>query len=97
MDESILGHDGKVGHLCPTVAWEQSAASWVVAPAVRPLVVRCWMSKAATGDWSASSALPSSQTIYGIVVMLSLNRTFEIEAAPGLVCDRNAMRPGVVV
>jgi V/A-type H+-transporting ATPase subunit K len=30
------------------------------------------------------SALPSSQTIYGIVVMLSLNRSFEIEAAPGL-------------
>ncbi len=30
------------------------------------------------------SALPSSQTIYGIVVMLSLNRTFDIEAAPGM-------------
>lgn len=30
------------------------------------------------------SALPSSQTIYGIVVMLSLNQNFEIEAAPGL-------------
>ncbi len=30
------------------------------------------------------SALPSSQTIYGIVVMLSLNQGFEIEAAPGL-------------
>lgn len=30
------------------------------------------------------SALPSSQTIYGIVVMLSLNRTFAIEAAPGM-------------
>ena len=30
------------------------------------------------------SALPSSQTIYGIVVMLSLNRTIEIESAPGL-------------
>jgi len=30
------------------------------------------------------SALPSSQTIYGIVVMLSLNRTVEIESAPGL-------------
>jgi V/A-type H+-transporting ATPase subunit K len=30
------------------------------------------------------SALPSSQTIYGIVVMLSLNRSFTIEAAPGM-------------
>ena len=30
------------------------------------------------------SALPSSQTIYGIVVMLSLNRAVSIEAAPGL-------------
>ena len=30
------------------------------------------------------SALPSSQTIYGIVVMLSLNRTFDLAAAPGM-------------
>lgn len=30
------------------------------------------------------SALPSSQTIYGIVVMLSLNRTVDIANAPGL-------------
>ncbi len=30
------------------------------------------------------SALPSSQTIYGIVVMLSLNRSFTLEAAPGM-------------
>ncbi len=30
------------------------------------------------------SALPSSQTIYGIVVMLSLNRTVDIGNAPGL-------------
>lgn len=30
------------------------------------------------------SALPSSQTIYGIVVMLSLNRTITIDSAPGL-------------
>jgi V/A-type H+-transporting ATPase subunit K len=30
------------------------------------------------------SALPSSQTIYGIVVMLSLNRNVDIESAPGL-------------
>jgi V/A-type H+-transporting ATPase subunit K len=30
------------------------------------------------------SALPSSQTIYGIVVMLSLNRPVSIESAPGL-------------
>ena len=30
------------------------------------------------------SALPSSQTIYGIVVMLSLNQSFAIEAAPGM-------------
>ncbi len=30
------------------------------------------------------SALPSSQTIYGIVVMLSLNREVSVETAPGL-------------
>ncbi len=30
------------------------------------------------------SALPSSQTIYGIVVMLSLNRSITVDAAPGL-------------
>lgn len=30
------------------------------------------------------SALPSSQTIYGIVVMLSLNRVVSVETAPGL-------------
>lgn len=30
------------------------------------------------------SALPSSQTIYGIVVMLSLNGSYAIEAAPGM-------------
>lgn len=30
------------------------------------------------------SALPSSQTIYGIVVMLSLNRPVTVEVAPGL-------------
>lgn len=30
------------------------------------------------------SALPSSQTIYGIVVMLSLNREVSITSAPGL-------------
>lgn len=30
------------------------------------------------------SALPSSQTIYGIVVMLTLNRSVSIQSAPGL-------------
>lgn len=30
------------------------------------------------------SALPSSQVIYGIVVMFSLNRTVTVETAPGL-------------
>ena len=30
------------------------------------------------------SALPSSQIIYGIVVMFALNRTVTLEAAPGL-------------
>ncbi|MDV6031204.1 MULTISPECIES: ATP synthase subunit C [Pirellulaceae] len=30
------------------------------------------------------SALPSSQTIYGIVVMLSMNGSFQIQAAPGM-------------
>ncbi len=30
------------------------------------------------------SALPSSQTIYGIVVMLSLNREVSVTSAPGL-------------
>tara|TARA_R110002072_G_scaffold284006_1_gene447802 strand:- start:21334 stop:21798 length:465 start_codon:yes stop_codon:yes gene_type:complete len=30
------------------------------------------------------SALPSSQTIYGIVVMLTLNRVVDIQSAPGL-------------
>jgi V/A-type H+-transporting ATPase subunit K len=30
------------------------------------------------------SALPSSQTIYGIVVMLSLNRVVDLTSAPGL-------------
>ena len=30
------------------------------------------------------SALPSSQTIYGIVVMLSLNQSFTIATAPGI-------------
>lgn len=30
------------------------------------------------------SAMPSSQTIYGIVVMFSLNRTITVENAPGL-------------
>ena len=30
------------------------------------------------------SALPSSQTIYGIVVMLSLNQSFVIDAAPAM-------------
>ena len=36
------------------------------------------------GRYIGLSALPSSQTIYGIVVMLSLNRTVTIENAPAL-------------
>ena len=43
------------------------------------------------------SALPSSQTIYGIVVMLSLNRTVDIAIRPGTVRDRDVVRRGVVV
>ncbi len=36
------------------------------------------------GRFVGVSAMPSSQTIYGIVVMLTLNRTVSIENAPGL-------------
>ena len=36
------------------------------------------------GRYVGVSAMPSSQTIYGIVVMLSLNRNVTPEAAPGL-------------
>ena len=43
------------------------------------------------------SALPSSQTIYGIVVMLSLNRHLRDRSRTGAVRDRNALRPGVVI
>jgi V/A-type H+-transporting ATPase subunit K len=36
------------------------------------------------GRFIGVSAMPSSQTIYGIVVMLSLNRVVNLENAPGL-------------
>jgi len=36
------------------------------------------------GRFVGVSAMPSSQTIYGIVVMLTLNRVVTIENAPGL-------------
>jgi V/A-type H+-transporting ATPase subunit K len=36
------------------------------------------------GRFIGVSAMPSSQTIYGIVVMLSLNRAVNLENAPGL-------------
>ncbi len=36
------------------------------------------------GRYIGVSAMPSSQVIYGIVVMLSLNRLFSLETAPGL-------------
>lgn len=36
------------------------------------------------GRYVGASALPSSQTIYGIVVMFTLNRTVTSECAPGL-------------
>ncbi len=36
------------------------------------------------GRYIGVSAMPSSQTIYGIVVMLSLNRTMTITIAPGI-------------
>jgi V/A-type H+-transporting ATPase subunit K len=36
------------------------------------------------GRFIGISAMPSSQTIYGIVVMLALNRTVTLENAPGL-------------
>lgn len=36
------------------------------------------------GRFIGLSAMPSSQTIYGIVVMFSLNRTVTVETAPGL-------------
>ncbi len=36
------------------------------------------------GRFIGVSAMPSSQTVYGIVVMLSLNRTVTLESAPGL-------------
>ena len=37
------------------------------------------------GRYIGLSAMPSSQTIYGIVVMFSLNRPVTLETAPGLV------------
>ena len=36
------------------------------------------------GRYVGVSAMPSSQTIYGIVVMLTLNREVTVENAPGL-------------
>lgn len=36
------------------------------------------------GRYIGLSAMPSSQTVYGIVVMLTLNRTVTLESAPGL-------------
>jgi V/A-type H+-transporting ATPase subunit K len=36
------------------------------------------------GRYIGISAMPSSQTIYGIVVMFSLNRTVTLQNAPGL-------------
>lgn len=36
------------------------------------------------GRYIGASAMPSSQTIYGIVVMLSLNRQMTAEVAPGI-------------
>lgn len=36
------------------------------------------------GRFIGVSAMPSSQTIYGIVVMFSLNRPVTVETAPGL-------------
>jgi len=36
------------------------------------------------GRYIGLSAMPSSQTIYGIVVMFSLNRPVTLETAPGL-------------
>ena len=36
------------------------------------------------GRFVGVSAMPSSQTIYGIVVMLTLNRTVSVANAPGL-------------
>ncbi len=36
------------------------------------------------GRYIGVSAMPSSQVIYGIVVMLSLNRLFSLATAPGL-------------
>lgn len=36
------------------------------------------------GRYIGVSAMPSSQTIYGIVVMLTLNRTVTLDNAPGL-------------
>ena len=36
------------------------------------------------GRYIGLSALPSSQTVYGIVVMFSLNRPSTVETAPGL-------------
>ena len=36
------------------------------------------------GRFIGLSAMPSSQTIYGIVVMLTLNRTVTLDNAPGM-------------
>ncbi len=36
------------------------------------------------GRYIGISAMPSSQTIYGIVVMLTLNRAVDLDNAPGL-------------
>ena len=44
------------------------------------------------GRFVGVSALPSSQTIYGIVVMFTLNtREVTVESAPGLLGDRRAV------
>lgn len=36
------------------------------------------------GKYLGVSAMPSSQTIYGIVVMLTLSRSIEVNTAPGI-------------
>jgi V/A-type H+-transporting ATPase subunit K len=38
------------------------------------------------GRFVGVAAMPSSQTIYGLVVMLALNRPVTLETAPALVC-----------
>lgn len=82
MNEFIIAL-GWVGVFTP-VAFGAVGSSIGCALAGQAAIGACLETEGGYGRFIGVSAMPSSQVIYGIVVMFALNREMTVEVAPGI-------------